>query len=302
MAKTELFVRQQPGGMFAVVNQSVTTGNIWFVDSGSATGADSVGAGQNPDLPFLTLDYAVGRCTANNGDIIYVMPGHAEVVTAAGGLDLDVAGISIIGLGKGADQPTVTLTTANTADIDIDAAGITIENIHFVAAFADIAAFFDVNAVDFTLRNCRLTGSLDVNALVWVQDAAAAASDRITIEGCYCQDRDAANTHFVNFAGTGDGHRIVNNVLHVDCGTMAIGGAGVITNCYIADNIINNAAATVDSCINLAATATGSVVRNLCAGAAAQANGVTATACLIAENYYGVLVEDLSAILDPIAT
>ena len=83
---------------------------------------------------------------------------------------------------------------------------------------------------------------------------------------------------------------------------MAIGGAGVITNCYIADNIINNAAATVDSCINLAATATGSVVRNLCAGAAAQANGVTATACLIAENYYGVLAEDLSAILDPIAT
>ena len=141
-----------------------------------------------------------------------------------------------------------------------------------------------------------------MNALVWVQDAAAAASDRITIEGCYCQERDAANTHFVYFAGTGDGHRIVNNVLHVDCGTMAIGGAGVITNCYIADNIINNAAATVDSCINLAATATGSVVRNLCAGAAAQAFGVTATACVIAENYYGVLAEDLSAILDPIAT
>jgi hypothetical protein len=288
--------------MFAVVDQSVTTGNIWFVDSGSATAADSVGAGQNPDIPFKTLDYAVGQCTANNGDIIYVMPGHAEVVTAAGGLDLDVAGISIIGLGHGADQPTVTLTTANTADIDIDAAGVTIENIHFVAGFADIVAFFDVNAVDFTLRNCRLTGATDLNALIWVQDAAAAASSRITIEGCYCQDRDAANTHFVNFAGTGDGHRIVNNVLHVDCGTMAIGGAGVITNCYIADNVINNAAATVDSCINLAATATGSVVRNLCAGAAVQANGVTATACLIAENYYGVLAEDLSAILDPIAT
>jgi hypothetical protein len=113
---------------------------------------------------------------------------------------------------------------------------------------------------------------------------------------------DAANTHFVNFAGTGNGHRIVNNVLHGDFGTAAVGGAGVITNCYIADNIINNLAATNDSCINLPGTATGSVVRNLCAGGAAQANGITATACLIAGNYYGVLSEDLSAILDPIAT
>jgi hypothetical protein len=102
VAKTELFVRQQPGGVFSVVNQAVTTGNIFFVDSGSATGANSVGAGQNPDAPFLTIDYAVGQCTANNGDIIYVMPGHAEVVAAAAGLDLDVAGITIVGLGSGA--------------------------------------------------------------------------------------------------------------------------------------------------------------------------------------------------------
>ena len=301
--KTELFVRKQSGGMFTVVNESLTTGNIFWVNSNSTTGANSVGYGQNPDAPFLTIDYAVGQCTANNGDVIYVMPKHAEVVSAAGGLDLDVAGITVRGLGRGASQPTVTLDTANTADVDIDAAGITVENINFVANFADIAAAIDVNAVDFTLLNCRMTAAaVNMNALVWVQDAAAAGSSRITIEGCYCQDRDAANTHFVNFAGTGDGHRIVGNVLHVDCGTATIGGAGVVTNCYIADNIINNAAADNDSCIKLAATATGSVVRNLAAGGAAQANGITATACLIAENYYGVLAEDLSAILEPIAT
>lgn len=280
-----------------------STGNRFFVDSGASDNGDSTGYGKTPDAPFATIDYAVSQCTASNGDIIYVMPGHAETVSAAAGLDLDVAGITIVGIGRGADQPTVTLDTATTADVDIDAANVTVENIHFVAGFADIAAAIDVNADDFTARNCRFTGdNAGLNAKIWIQDAAATASDRITIENCYCEDRDAANTHFINFAGTGNGHRIVGNVLHGDFGTMAIGGAGVVTNCYIADNIINNAASTIDSCINLAATATGSVVRNLCAGAAAQANGVTATACLIAENYYGVLSEDLSAILDPIAT
>lgn len=276
-----------------------TTGSVFFVDS--STGNDS--GGGTIDSPFATIDFAVSQCTANVGDVIVVMPGHAETVSAAGGLTLDVAGITIIGIGDGASQPTVTLDTVATADVDVDAANITVVNLHFVAGVADIAAAIDVNADDFTLRNCRMTGdNAGLNALIWVQDAAAGGSDRITIEDCYCEDRDASNTHFVNFAGTGNGHRVVGNVLHGDWGTMAVGGAGVITNCYIADNVINNDATDGDSCINLAATATGSVVRNLCAGGAAQANGVTATACLIAENYYGVLSEDLSAILDPIAT
>ena len=51
---------------------------------------------------------------------------------------------------------------------------------------------------------------------------------------------DAANTHFVNFAGTGTGHRIIGNELIGDWGTMAIGGAGVVTNAVIRDNVISN--------------------------------------------------------------
>jgi hypothetical protein len=46
MARTELFVRKQSGGMFSVVNQALTTGNIFFVNS--ANGTNSAGYGQNP--------------------------------------------------------------------------------------------------------------------------------------------------------------------------------------------------------------------------------------------------------------
>lgn len=300
MAKTELFVQKQSGGMFTVVNQAFTTGNIFFVDSGkTTTGADSAGFGQNPDSPFLTLEYSIASCTADNGDIIIVMPGHAEVVASAGALALDVAGITIKGIGAGASQPTVTITV-NTADINVDAANITIENIHFVAAIDDVAAAIDVNAADFTLRNCRFSGdNAGLNALIWVQDSN---SNRLTIEGCHVNDIDASNTHFVALSGTGDGHIIRDNILLGDWGTMAIGGAGVVTNITVVDNVIYNEASDNDACINIAATATGIVMRNLAGGAAAQANGVTATACAVAENYYGVISEDLSGILDPIAT
>lgn len=300
-AKTELFARNIPGGMFIVNNESFTTGDIFFVHSG--TGTDAAGYGRNPDAPVATIDYAIGLCTANKFDRIYVMPGHAETIGAAGAIDCDVAGISIIGMGNGTNRPTITAGTGNTVDIDIDAANITIENIRFISNFLDIAALIDVNADDFTLRNCEFTeAGANLNSKIIVQDAAAGGSDRITIEGCKVIATDSTNTHFVNFSGTGDGHVVRNNILIGDWGTMAIGGAGVVTNAVIIDNVISNAATDNDSCINFAATATGICMRNLCAGGAAQANGVTATAMAIAENYYGVVTEDLSAILDPIAT
>jgi hypothetical protein len=300
--RTALFSRKQSGGVFIVDDLKQHPGAIWFVDSGHAYASDSAGFGRTPDAPFATIDYAVGMCTASQGDVIYVMPGHAEVVSAAGGLDLDVIGISIIGLGNGSLIPTVTLDTADTADVDVDAASVTVENIRFVAGFADIVAAIDVNADDFTLRNCHFIGTTDLNALIWIQDAAAGGSDRITVEGCRACDLDAANTHFINFAGTGDRHRIVGNELIGDWGTIAVGGAGVITNAVITDNVMYNASATNDSCFNFAAGATGIFMRNLAGGGAAQANGFTATGMAIAQNYYGVAAEDLSAILDPIAT
>ena len=240
---------------------------------------------------------------ANNGDIIMVKPGHTETVTAAAGLDLDVAGITLIGLGSGSDTPIIALDTAVSADIDVDAANVTMINFHITSGFADIAVAIDVNATDFTIIGCRFTEAAnDQNFKICIQDAAAAASDRMTIEDCFAIQDDAANTHFVNFAGTGKGHIVRNNTLHGDWGTFAVGGAGVILFATVVDNLIANIATTADGCISFASTATGMCVGNHCAGAAAQANGVTATAMLVSQNYYGVIGEDLSAILDPVAT
>lgn len=300
---TSLFVDKQSGGMFAISDAAVSTGDFFFVDSGqTTTGGDTAGFGKNPSAPFLTIDFAISQCTDNKGDIIYVMPNHAEAGAAAAPiLDLDKIGISIIGLGRGSNQPTVTFNHAS-ADCDIDAANCLIENINFVAGTDDVLVCLDVNADDFTVRNCRFTGTATTkNFRVCVQDAAATASDRITIENCYALQVDAENTHFINFAGTPDGCIVRNNTLIGDWGTMCIGGAGIVTNVVVADNLINNTSTGANDCIDFAATATGICVRNLCAAGHAT-DGITATAMVEAENYYALITEDLQGILDPVAT
>ncbi len=158
-ARSALFARKQAGGTFIYTDETATTGNIFFVDSGAAAAADSVGAGRNPDAPFATIDFAIGQCVANNGDRIIVMPGHAEAVIAAGGLDIDVAGIAIIGIGVGNSRPTVTLGTAASADVDIDATDILIKNIRFVSDINDLARMIDANSARLTMEDCEFVTS-----------------------------------------------------------------------------------------------------------------------------------------------
>jgi hypothetical protein len=124
----------------------VTTGNVFFVDD---SGSDS-SSGLSPDEPFKTLDYAIGRCTASHGDTIVLMPGHAETTTA---IAVDVAGIHIVGLGIGADRPTITATTDASDLINVSAANCCIENVILVGAASGCTALLDIAANDCVCRN-----------------------------------------------------------------------------------------------------------------------------------------------------
>lgn len=133
-----LFGEKQPGGMLVFSDARQSTGSIFFVDD---SGTDAAGNGRNPDSPVATIDYAISLCTAGAGDVIYVMPGHAESVAAS--ITVDVAGVSIIGLGHGHSRPTIT-TTAATDCITVTAADCRIENLIFAAPGID-AVTADIN-------------------------------------------------------------------------------------------------------------------------------------------------------------
>ena len=168
-----------------------TGGNVFHVDSGHANASDS-GPGTNPNHPMSTLDAAIALCTANNGDQIWVYPGHAETVSAAAGLDLDVAGITIIFLGNGNDRGTVTFGTAIGADMDVDAADITLINPRFVAGLDNLTAPLDVNSARFKMFGATYQDGTTINTIrVLVADANA---DNMVIDGFEFIDGDAAGT------------------------------------------------------------------------------------------------------------
>lgn len=300
-ARTALFARNQPGGMFTIENQNFTTGSHFFVHSG--TGTDGAGYGQNPDAPCATIDYAMGLCTASVGDIIHVMPGHAETVGSATGCVCDKIGVTVRGVTSNTGlMPKITVSTADTALISVTAAGVTLENLWVIANFLNIASLVSVAATDCTIRGCRFTETGgNLNALITILTAAAAASSRLVVEDCYFDMPDTDNTIGISIPGTPDGVIIRRNLMLGDWGTAAISSAGVATNLTVCDNYIYNVAAL--PAVLCAATATGMLFNNRAGTNGIVTTGYSADAMVKCENYHvDIAGGDVQGILDPVAT
>lgn len=176
--------------------------------------------------PFSTIDYAVGQCAASRGDVIMVRPNHTETVTAAAGLDLDVAGIALIGLGAGSIRPTINFTTATTADMDVDAANITMYNFLFTGGVDALAGPIDVNAADFSLINCEYRDVTGQATDVIIADANA---DRLYIDSYFHNGAAAAGANSA-IALIGMDNPVIKNfklvgnfaVSAIDCRTTAV--------------------------------------------------------------------------------
>lgn len=300
MGRTALFNRTIPGGVNTIEDTSRSTGDRFFVDSGSATNSDSVGAGTNPDQPFATLDFAIAQCTASNGDIIYLMPGHAETIIADSGVDIDVAGITVIGLGTGADRPTFTFTTAATADFKLAAANTHIENILFVAGIDALSGPSEVGAAGCSIVNCEYqdddTNNYETTDVVIV----LTAGHRLLIDGfVFRHDGGSGGTQqesVINLVSA-DYAEIKNCFIICDAANGAIEDATASLQVNIHDNILESSHAN-DVCITLAATSTGAVHGNFCKIATdAQTTWITTSTDVGLYENYGVNVDGETGVL-----
>lgn len=261
MADTKLFVRKQSGGIFTVVDKSFIPGSLFFVGSTVTAASDTAGSGINPDSPFATIDFAIGQCTADAGDVILVLPGHTEDVTAAAGIDFDVDGVSCIGLGIGAKRPLITFSgTTDTSDIDFAASNLLIENIAIdVTGNDSLAAPIDVDGADISFRNCLITLA-DAGGQADLCLVAAATADNLLIENCeFIGSTDAGCASAIQLTGTD--RTTIRGCYIKGAFTTSLGGIDVDTTfCTfldIDDNYVENLTASSTVCINLIASCTG---------------------------------------------
>jgi hypothetical protein len=287
--------------MQAFHNVKPTLGKVFFVGDSSTVDLSRVqqlfGVDPDGDLRYFDdIDSAIGACTADRGDVILVAPGHTETITGTD-ITLDVAGVSIIGLGEGTLQPQIKHNHAD-AEVSVAANNCTIENIRFTADVTGVKVAIEIEdgVVGTTVRGCRFdvvtTGTDEFLVSVRTNDA----SNRATIDGNFFNMGLGGAVAAVSFTKDTDETVVRNNTVMGDYSTACIEGITTLsTNVDIDGNLLINGltgALGTEPGIQLLTGSTG-VIRNnyIVCNLATKAASVVADACMLFENYYN---EDVS--------
>ncbi len=143
-------------------SNDISAGNAFFVGNSTAnsdtvTAVDDINSHGTIQRPFATGNFATNQCVANRGDFVYFLEGHAENITSTASFSPDVAGVTYIALGEGANRATFTGTTTASKTV-VTGAGVKISNCVFKAGTTATAVSptlgFQLANRDITIDKC----------------------------------------------------------------------------------------------------------------------------------------------------
>jgi len=300
---------QYPNGISNLIIRGVPLavshpGKVFWVNSTSVLPDLGVGGADAPApaggtylRPFATIDYAVSQCVANRGDIIMVMPGHSETISAATSLVLDVAGIAVIGLGRGTDRPDLNFT-ATAGSVEIDAANVLLHNLTLTADVSAVVVGVNVDAAGVTLDSLEFTYNATGDDFVTMVDVDAVAGT--TISNCKFIAEDTAGCAEAIRLDTAGNTTIEGNYFYGDFTDGVIIGEGAAsTNLLIKDNVLYNSDTTAGNLVDLNVACTGIMANNAMGTlfATAPETAVDPGSLLSIENYVCNAVDESGALV-----
>lgn len=279
-------------------------GQVFWVYNGTAlTPTGRPGSNTNRgtfDSPFATIAGALTACVANRGDIIMVKPGHAETITAANLLALNVAGVQIVGLGFGSNRPTLTVGGSTAATINFNAANVSVRN--FIINLTGIDAI--AAGVTIAASGCALlesfirTASASAQATLGVS-VATGLSNVIIAGNAFFGTANAGTSAAIEIVG-GDNHAVVSNQFWGDY-AAATGAISNITtasvNLEILGNYIANNTAASTKAITCFSATTGLISDNRMQILSGTAPITAAGMSWVGGNYYANAVATVGTLI-----
>lgn len=233
------------------------TGKIFFVLGSSHANWPEITElfppGEGVTRVFTDLQAALDQTTASGDDVIFIAPGYTENITSAGDIDINNAHVTIIGLGEGDQRPTFTFTTATTADLNVDAAGVTFENIRFDCTGIDaLVAPLDINAASCKFKDCEIILA-DGSGQAIVGILTDNSADYLKLVNCYLHGDSVAGTvSAIRIVGS-DHVEIDDSIIRGNFKSTA-GGIEVTTTAAgvtIKNSVVENNTGSAASAINI---------------------------------------------------
>lgn len=231
-------------------------GDVYFTDSGHGNKSDN-NAGTRPTAPTATINGAYDKATASQGDVVLVAAGHAETVASATTLAMDTVGVKVVGLGRGADRPTLTFS-ATGSNIPVSAASNVLSNFLLtITGTVDVVAGITVSAAGVHLD--RIEQREPAATSQWTDAIVGTTCDQLEISNYKFAGLVAGDATQAAISVTGTPAEIhLHNLFIV--GEFVAGGidiSGVATDIHVEDITIEQRHSSTDACVTVAATTTG---------------------------------------------
>jgi len=216
------------------------------------------------------------------------LEGHAETISTATGLVMDVAGVNVVGLGRGTLRPKLTLSAA-ASTVSITGASCRLANIHLFSSFtggvtvgitvgaaADGLVLDDIEMTETAATEEWLTG-ISIATL-----CTEVAINRLRYKGT----EGGSTVSAIVCAGAADGFTLRDSYIKGDfSGATVAYSVSASTNVEIYDNRIIN----IDTGAGLGlvghASSTGFVARNVICNIKDTVPGVSGAGMSYCENY-----------------
>lgn len=180
-----------------------------------------------------TLQQGLARCRSGQGDIVYVLPGHAENISTADFMTNLVAGTQIISAGRAGSTNNPTFTwTATTSTFLLDVADVTLSGLTFNMGGADnVTAPITVTGAGCVVAGCHIiAGISSVLESATPITISTAANDCLIVGNRFTATGGAVTTACVSVAAavarpTIVGNRFFTTQSSATTGVIAIGAA-----------------------------------------------------------------------------
>jgi hypothetical protein len=196
---------QELGNLFL----SVTGGYVFYVGTAAQLANMGDAAPGVSSRCYSTVNAALSQCASGRGDVIYVLPGYSESITADAWSNLAATDVSIIGMGRGTNRPTFTWTLAgstmlfDTANFKLFNCQLYLAGAHAAGAALTVAAPITVSAAGCEISDCEIFWGFDADQIVGIGVTTTAAADFFNFNRNYCYAETAAapTTTFMRLVG-----------------------------------------------------------------------------------------------------
>ena len=245
----------KPGGRIAAYVRS----------TGAQDGEDHFAAS---GLLVTTLQAGLARCRSGQGDIVYVLPGHTESISAADAMTNLVAGTQIIGTGRpgASNNPTFTWDTTTSATFLLDVANVSLVGLNFVMGGADnVTAPITITGAGCSVVGCDVNmGTSSALECAKALIVSTAANNTLIAGNKFYNSGGAVCTAAIDIAAAVSRTTILANDFDIEASGATDGAilvsAVASTQSRIVRNIIRNRRASAAVCIRIVDAASDGII------------------------------------------